>query len=81
MRALTGMLWQRLQAQHRRCSPWGSPDVERRGPKDYRLLTAFGSVVLPRQRVKCRACGASSQPMDDWLKERGDHRATWLVQA
>ncbi|MER3486295.1 MAG: hypothetical protein C4345_10300 [Chloroflexota bacterium] len=34
MRELTGMLWQRLQAQHRRCSPWGSQDVERRGHKD-----------------------------------------------
>ena len=80
MRELAGTLWQRLQEQHLGCSHCGSQDVERRGHKDYRLLTAFGSVVLPRQRVKCRACGAFSQPMDDWLKELGDHRATWLVQ-
>jgi hypothetical protein len=64
MRELTGTLWQRLQEQPLRCSPGGSPDVERRGHKAYRLLTACGLVELPRQRVKCRACGASSQPMD-----------------
>src|SRR5579883_768260 len=80
MRELTGTLWQRLQEQSLRCSHCGSPDVERRGHKAYRLLTAFGPVELPRQRVKCRACGASSQPMDQWLAELGDHRATWLVQ-
>jgi len=80
MRELTGTLWQRLQEQHLRCSHCGSQDVERRGHKAYRLLTAFGPVELPRQRVKCRACGAYSQPMDQWLAELGDHRATWLVQ-
>lgn len=80
MRELTGTLWQRLQEERLRCARCGSQDVERRGHKDYGLLTAFGAVSLPRQRVKCRACGSSSQPMDDWLKELGDHRATWLVQ-
>src|SRR5579885_383278 len=80
MRELTGTLWQRLQEQSLRCSHCGRPDVERRGHKADRLLTAFGPVELPRQRVKCRACGASSQPMDQWLAELGDHRATWLVQ-
>ncbi len=80
MRELIGKLWQRLQEQSLRCPRCGSQDVECRGHKDYGLLTAFGSVELPRQRVKCRACGAYSQPMDQWLGELGEHRATWLVQ-
>jgi len=80
MRELIGTLWQRLQEQSLRCPHCGSQDVERCGHKPYQLLTAFGSVELPRQRVQCRACNAYSQPMDAWLKELGEHRATWRVQ-
>jgi len=80
MRELTGTIWEQLQDQRLRCAHCGSQDVERRGHKDCQLLTAFGSVELARQRVKCRACGAYSQPMDEWIKELGGHRATWFVQ-
>lgn len=80
MRELASALWQQLQGRSLCCSQCGSQDVERCGHKDYQLLTAFGLVELPRQRVKCRACGVYSQPMDQWLEQLGDHRATWLVQ-
>jgi hypothetical protein len=80
MRELVGTLWQRLQEQSLRCPHCGSQDVERRGHKAFELLTAFGSVELPRRRVKCRACKSYGQPMDKWLGELGDHRTTWLVQ-
>ncbi len=35
---------------------------------------------MPRQRLKGRQGGTSAKPLDAWLREWGEQRATWFVQ-
>ena len=80
MRELFSTLWQRFQALHWHCPKCGSREVEGAGEKTFDLLTAFGKVDLPRQRLACKQCGTIAKPLDDWLRALGEHRATWFVQ-
>ena len=85
MRELMSTAWQQLQNQHLQredycCPKCGSKSLWRWGDKSAEVLTAFGQVVLGRERVRCRACGTFSQPLDQWLDELGPHRQTWFVQ-
>ncbi len=46
------------------CPHCGEPDLRPAGSKPRHIETRFGPVQLPRQRVRCGACGRHHQPDD-----------------
>lgn len=80
MAELMEKAWKIYQEQQWCCQHCGSREVQGWGSKPLKLRTVFGRVELRRKRVRCRACGRYSQPLDALLCQLGSHHATWAFQ-
>jgi hypothetical protein len=52
-----------------------------RGRSARRIVTVFGPIEISRSRYRCRRCGATRRPLDDWLALQADVTAMVREQA
>lgn len=52
-----------------------------RGRSARRILTVFGPIEVKRTRYRCRHCGATRRPLDEWLALEADVTAMVREQA
>ncbi|MCC6764064.1 MAG: hypothetical protein IT293_05310, partial [Deltaproteobacteria bacterium] len=53
------------------CGPCAAP-MYSRGRSTRRIVTAFGPIEVRRSRYRCRRCGATRRPLDEWLAVEAD---------
>jgi hypothetical protein len=76
MKAALKQAIQQNEKQHNTCPRCGSDQVHTQGTKHRVLLTRFGRVDVPLQRLRCQACRLLFRPAERCLAEVKGHNVT-----